>query len=136
MLEDHIWVSLLVREHIWYQDVIEVIVLVQCAIDYSYVHHPCCEAYTRLGRNDPFFHKFMFSHFKQLPNTILRHVAKKKCKKMHFRKMRGFFQNGYPIIMRFFKMLGIEYGKKIKIRKKSLISLIFGCGLCDKNSRR
>ena len=50
--------------------------------------------------------------------------------------MRGFLKNGYPIIMRFFKMLGMEYGKKIKIRKKSLISLIFGCGLCDKNSRR
>ena len=42
---------------------------------------------------------------------------------------------GYPIIMRFFKMLGSKNQKNQKIRKKSLIPKITGFGLCDKNSR-
>ena len=52
--------------------------------------------YIRLGRNDPFFHKFMFSHFKQLPNTILRHVAKKKCQKNAFSKNARLFSKWVP----------------------------------------
>ena len=36
--------------------------------------------------------------------------------------MPGFFQNGDPIKMRFFKIFCFIFGKKNKIRKKSLVS--------------
>ena len=64
-------------------------------------------------------------------------VVKKKVEKKSGTPLYTPSENmGYPIIMRFFKILGIEYGKKIKIPINSLIPKRPRNRKSDKNSRR